>query len=99
ELPHCSTGNKLMTENSLILQARDVTLTYSMRRGMFNRFNHQALKGISMDLYRGETVGILGRNGEGKSSLMRTLAGIINPTSGTVSCATDVSRILLSIGV
>lgn len=88
-----------MTENSLILQARDVTLTYSMRRGMFNRFNHQALKGISMDLYRGETVGILGRNGEGKSSLMRILAGIINPTSGTVSCATDVSRILLSIGV
>lgn len=88
-----------MTETPLILQARDVTLTYSMRRGLFKRFNHHALKGISMDLYRGETLGILGRNGEGKSSLMRILAGIINPTSGTVTCAADVSRILLSIGV
>jgi lipopolysaccharide transport system ATP-binding protein len=88
-----------MSNDSLLLKAQDITLTYSMRRGLFKRFNHEALKGISLDLYRGETVGILGRNGEGKSTLLRILAGIIQPTSGTITCASDVSRILLSIGL
>jgi len=85
--------------NSLILQARDVTLTYSRRQSLFNKFTHRALNGVSVDLYSGDTLGILGKNGEGKTSLMRILAGIVKPTSGSITCESNISRMLLSIGI
>jgi lipopolysaccharide transport system ATP-binding protein len=85
--------------HSPLLQAKDVTLTYSRRQGFLSTFTHQALKGLSLDLYPGETLGILGKNGEGKTSLMRILAGVIKPTSGQIICAPDIHRMLLSIGI
>ena len=39
---------------------------------------------ISFDLYEGETLGIIGMNGAGKSTLLKMVAGVINPTSGTI---------------
>jgi lipopolysaccharide transport system ATP-binding protein len=48
---------------------------------------------------RGETIGILGRNGGGKSTLLRILAGIVNPTSGQVICAPNTTRALLTLGL
>lgn len=47
-----------------------------------NRF--YALKNISFDVYAGESVGIIGRNGAGKSTILRLLAGITTPTFGNV---------------
>jgi branched-chain amino acid transport system ATP-binding protein len=44
----------------------------------------QALDGVSLDVPRGEIVAIVGANGAGKSSLIRTVAGIEKPRSGTV---------------
>lgn len=45
---------------------------------------HTALEGVDLDVFPGETVGVLGRNGAGKSTLLAILAGIQTPTSGTV---------------
>jgi lipopolysaccharide transport system ATP-binding protein len=85
---------------STILQAKNISLTYkSSIRGFFSGFSHQALKDISFDLTKGETLGILGKNGGGKSTLLRILAGIINPTSGQVICPPGTSRALLSLGL
>ena len=51
----------------------------------YNEF--QALFGISMAVEKGETVAIIGSNGAGKSTLMRTIAGGLIPTEGSISYA------------
>jgi lipopolysaccharide transport system ATP-binding protein len=65
-----------------ILSLQQVGLFYSRRQGFFRRSNYWALRDVSFDLHMGETLGIIGRNGVGKSSLLRVLAGIISPNTG-----------------
>ena len=45
----------------------------------------QALKGVSLDIRRGEIFALLGPNGAGKTTLINIICGIVNPTSGTVT--------------
>jgi teichoic acid transport system ATP-binding protein len=58
----------------------------------------EALKGVSFDVPHGQVLGIVGVNGAGKSTLMRTVAGILPPTSGRVEVHGRVST-LLALGV
>jgi ABC-type polysaccharide/polyol phosphate transport system ATPase subunit len=58
----------------------------------------EALKGVSFDVPHGMVLGIVGVNGAGKSTLMRTVAGILPPTSGRVEVEGRVST-LLALGV
>jgi ABC-type polysaccharide/polyol phosphate transport system ATPase subunit len=53
-----------------------------------------ALDGVSFDVEAGRTVGIIGRNGSGKSSLLKLIAGIGKPTSGTVHVSGRVSALI-----
>lgn len=69
-----------------ILQVRDLVKHYPITRGIvFKRtIGHvQAVDGVSFDLYRGETLGIVGESGCGKSTLGRVLMHLEKPTSGT----------------
>jgi ABC-type polysaccharide/polyol phosphate transport system ATPase subunit len=53
-----------------------------------------ALKGVSLDVRRGECLGVIGRNGAGKSTLMSMMLGSIRPTLGTVRVAEKVTPLL-----
>lgn len=53
-----------------------------------------ALNGVTFEIRRGESVGILGRNGAGKSTLLQLIAGVLNPTIGTIRVAGKVAALL-----
>ena len=76
-----------------------VSLSYKSRRGSFDHGSHHVLGGVSLKVYEGETLGIIGRNGVGKSTLLRLIAGILSPTSGTVRQRPGKTASLLTIGL
>lgn len=43
------------------------------------------LRGVGLELRRGQLVGLIGRNGAGKTTLMRAIMGILTPTAGTIT--------------
>ena len=53
-----------------------------------------ALRDVDVHVEPGEAVGLIGRNGSGKSTLLRLVAGIIKPTSGTVSAGGHIGSLL-----
>lgn len=68
---------------------------FVLKGGLFSPFEYkQVLQDINLKLYKGESLGILGRNGEGKSTLLRTIAGIVTPTSGTCKVHIEISPLL-----
>lgn len=58
----------------------------------------EALKGVSFELEEGKILGIVGKNGSGKSTMLRAIAGIFSPDKGTIDLHNN-SISLLSIGV
>jgi ABC-2 type transport system ATP-binding protein len=57
-------------------------------RGLHVRFGEvEAVAGIDVQAYAGQATALLGRNGAGKSTTMRVLAGVVPPTEGTVTVA------------
>lgn len=55
---------------------------------------HHALKGINMTIRQGECVGIIGTNGSGKSTILKIITGVLNPTKGSVTVNGRISALL-----
>ena len=54
---------------------------------------------LNFDLVNGDVVAILGRNGEGKTTLLRTLAGLMRPDEGTIRCSSTPYLLLALVYV
>lgn len=77
---------------------RGVGLSYGRKRGLFGE-RFWALENASLDVYRGETLGVVGRNASGKSTLLRVLAGIVRPDRGSfVNHGHRVALLALGVG-
>jgi lipopolysaccharide transport system ATP-binding protein len=53
-----------------------------------------ALKNVSFEIKKGETVGIIGQNGSGKSTLLQMICGTLNPTSGSIETHGRIAALL-----
>jgi putative ABC transport system ATP-binding protein len=72
-----------------VVQARNLVRRYGEGATVV-----EALRGVSLDVARGELVAVMGPSGSGKSTLMHALAGLDQPTDGTVTIAgTDLTKL------
>lgn len=98
---------KETSERSIAIEVKDVRKMYKLYEKNSDRLKealglsrtkkykeHFALNGISMNIYQGETVGIIGTNGSGKSTILKIITGVLNPTSGEVNVNGRISALL-----
>jgi branched-chain amino acid transport system ATP-binding protein len=62
----------------LLIKARDLHTYYGASH---------ILRGIDLNVARGETIGLMGRNGMGKSTLLKSIMGLVKPRSGSIDIA------------
>lgn len=88
------------------IEIRNIVKTFKIevedpekKGGILNR-NHtktienKVLDGITLDIRKGDVLGVLGRNGSGKSTFLSMIARIMEPDSGTIECSGKVASIL-----
>lgn len=54
----------------------------------------RALKHISFDIHRGEVVGLVGTNGSGKSTMLKIIAGVLEPSEGSVKVHSNIAPLI-----
>jgi len=105
--------SSLSASKEVAIRIHDVSVTYraNLQRnptlkntlvnlGRNNRTVREihALSNVSFDIHQGQVMGVIGANGAGKSTLMRTVAGILAPSTGRIDVYGRVST-LLALGV
>ena len=83
----------------VMLEMDSVSLSYHTGKKTFDAGTHHVLNNVSLTLFQGEALGVIGRNGVGKTTTLRLMAGILAPTSGRVKVAEGKSASLLTLGL
>ena len=73
---------------------KSALLTRSLVRDLKPEETFTALKNVTVSVPRGQTLGVIGRNGSGKSTMLKLVAGITKPTSGTVTVTGRISALI-----
>ena len=78
-----------------VISVRDVVKHFPIRDGILQRVSGEvrAVDGVSFDIRRGETVGLVGESGCGKTTLGRVIAGLLEPTGGGIYFGMDGSSL------
>ncbi len=82
-----------------ILQLRNICTHFPVNKGLFGKAKDyvKAVDGVSFDVYPGETLGLVGESGCGKTTLGRTILRLIEPTSGSIVFKSrDITKLPLS---
>lgn len=92
-----------------VIEVNDVTMRFRMTNDRIRSFKEfvvrkiqgkiqytefEALKHVSFDVRKGEVVGLIGRNGAGKSTILKVISGILKPTEGSVVVHGNVAPML-----
>lgn len=96
---------KKVYEGEPIIKFDNVSKVYTLYRSSREQFaalfyqskklhKHKALDGISFEIHKGESVAIIGKNGAGKSTVLKMITGVAFPTEGTVSVKGRVAALL-----
>nr|WP_330373258.1 ATP-binding cassette domain-containing protein [Kineothrix alysoides] len=96
-----------MKEKKIAIQTKQLEKVYRLydkpsdrMRGAFGLSGkkhykeHHALDKVDMTVYQGETVGIIGTNGSGKSTILKIITGVLNPSGGEVTVDGRISALL-----
>lgn len=96
-------------DNETMIEVNDVTMRFHMNldkilslkefvtrklSGKLSYRDFTALEHVSFTVRRGETFGLIGRNGAGKSTMLKVISGILKPTEGSVRCHGNVVPML-----
>lgn len=97
-----------MEERQIAIRVKDVKKVYKLYDKPSDRMKealglsrnkkkykeHYALNGVDLTVFQGESVGIIGTNGSGKSTILKIITGVVNPTAGEVEVNGRISALL-----
>jgi len=74
------------TQKNILLQVKNLKKYFPIRNGLFSKVtgNVKAVDDVSFEIFRGETLGLVGESGCGKTTVGRTLLRLLEPTSGSI---------------
>lgn len=99
----------VIDEKSLSIEVKDVSMVFNMASESLTNLKEyfiklarhelffeefRALKHISFDVHRGEVVGLVGTNGSGKSTMLKIIAGVLEPSEGVVVTHGTISPLI-----
>ena len=102
---YCKRGNKV--EKKKVIQIQHLTKMYKLYDKPSDRLKeslglsrkkrykeHYALRDINFNIHEGECIGIIGTNGSGKSTILKLITGVLNPTEGEILVDGRISALL-----
>ncbi len=94
-------------DRSVVISVKNVSKVYKMFKKPADRVidalhlmpwkkvpEHHALNDVSFDVYKGETIGIIGTNGSGKSTILKIITGVLHQTKGEINVNGRISALL-----
>ena len=97
------------SEQPLAVEVDDVTMIFNMASESLTNLKEyfiklakhelffeefRALKHISFDIHRGEVVGLVGTNGSGKSTMLKIIAGVLEPSEGSITVRGNIAPLI-----
>ncbi len=97
----------ISSDNNMAIKISKLTKRYSLYDKPQDRFKEAlnpfkksyhhdfyAMKNVTIDIYKGETIGIIGKNGAGKSTLLKMITGVLTPSLGSIQVNGRIASLL-----